>query len=202
VRAFVAGYRGQGGCLLAVVAGQQADVTEVDSFTDLPEQADALGAEAARATGVAVSARARVVSAAQCSTLDFLRGLGGSGGASLVLAPDSGEIDSGQVLAGSIANFTKPVRYLLVVDDEGQVQFVPGLTAVGADTVRFSAPMTLTSGPVRTVQILVAVGSDAPLESIEPGSSARANAYFPALIEEIARSGAEVEYGIAPFVVR
>lgn len=202
VRAFIAGYRGERGCLLAVVAGRQADVTEVDSFTNRPEQADILGAEATRATGAAVSARARLVSAEQCGTLDFLRGLGGSGGASLVLAPDDGEIASGQVLAGSITNFTKPVRYLLVVDDEGHVEPVPGLTAVGADTVRFSAPMTLTSGPVRTVQLLVAVGSDAPLASIERASRGRADAYFPALIEEVARGGAQIEYGVAPFAVR
>ncbi|MBL8583257.1 MAG: hypothetical protein JNL61_13660 [Rhizobiaceae bacterium] len=199
LRSFVAGYRG-GDCLLAVAGG--GETAELDGYTDRTAELDRLTGEARQTEGIAVNARTHAVSAAQCGTLGLLRGLGETGTPELTIAVDNPTIGSGEVLTGAIGGFTQPERYLLVVDDEGKVQPVPRLTSLDDGSVRFSAPMTLTSGPVNTVQLLVALGSDRPLDGIVPGERQQAEASLRLLLEKAERMGARLEYGLSSFSVR
>lgn len=201
VRDFVAEYSG-GGCMLAMVAGDRPEALKVDGYAGEPAKVDELGREVDRVAGRAVETRAHPISAEQCSALGFANRLVDPKAPALLLTPDQATIDSGQLMEGSIDNFNKPHVYLLVVDDDGKVEEVKNLFMRDDGAIGFSAPMTLTDGPVATEQLLVAIGSDEPLETIEGRQADKADVYFAALADEIVSQGRTIEFGMTSFVLR
>jgi hypothetical protein len=187
--------------MLATVAGEGAEAVRIDGFAGQPAEIARLGEEIDRSTGIPVETRAHPVSSAQCSALSFASRLGGVA-PTLSLQPERTTIHSSELLNGRIRNFGKTMLYLLVVDDDGKVEEVTNLFEETDGGIGFSAPMTLTDGPVGTVQLLMAIGSDQPLATIADRDGEPADIYFAALANEIAQTGARIEYGIVSFVVQ
>ena len=111
-------------------------------------------------------------------------------------AGDGGRQDEESVQAGMV------MRRIVVIDDEGKAKLVEEYRAVTRTSVSFSAPMTLTAGPVQSVQLLVAVASDVPLETIATRDGILAETFFNGLAGEIRNRSRRIHYGITSFLVR
>lgn len=188
----------RGGSCLAAWAVLTGESIRIDGFA---------AGTAASAGTLATEHAARLivrdhrVSRAQCAALDFARSAPGYPEPGLSVGLAAAAIDSGEPLSGIISGMPGGWLYLLIVDDEGKVQELKDLEAE-ADAVSFRAPLTLTGGPVGTVQLLLALASDAPLDSVARNEGAPAELYFPPLRAEVAQAGAAIRLALVPFVLR
>lgn len=192
----------QGGrCFLALAAGGGGPLG-IDGFSAAPAEVERLGEDLRKLVGLPVEARAHEVTAQQCGALSFARRLPGYPLPALDIRPEVRTIESGAYLSGRIREPKRKWLYLLLVDDEGKVEEIQDLFQEAGGSIGFSAPMTLKHGPVSTVQILVALASDEPLETVTEHDGEQADAYFAALADEIARANGAVDFGLTYFFVR
>src|SRR5690606_20528219 len=138
----------------------------------------------------------------QCGALSFARTLPGYPLPALDIRPEVRTIESGAYLSGRIREPKRKWLYLLLVDDEGKVEEIQDLFREAGGSIGFSAPMTLKHGPVSTVQILVALASDEPLETVTQHDRGPADAYSARQADEVARGNGPVGVGIPDFLVR
>ncbi len=92
--------------------------------------------------------------------------------------------------------------YLLVVDDEGKARLVQTLQGVTKLKVPFSEPMVLKNSDGAPVQLLVAIGSDGPLDAAATPDGMLADRFFDDLAWEIISDRRPISFGITAFVVR
>jgi hypothetical protein len=188
------------GCLLTLarLVGQTA---RIDGFVPAAAEASQLDDRLMRQTALPVDLRTHAITPDQCAALDFAAAIADYPEPALSIELAAAEIASGDMLSGRVSNLTRPWAFLFIVDDEGRVHKLEDL-AVDEGRVVFQAPVTLTDGPVVTVQLLFAIASDAFLTSISRNDGHEAGFYFDALGAEIERTGGQVEFGMVPFVVR
>src|SRR5690606_20136613 len=163
VRDVIAAEPGDGGCFVAI-AEPSPDVVAVDGYAATGETLARLETNLAAIEDASVAMRQHRIATAQCDALAFTRGLNPDPVARLTIKPDMPAIASGAELTGLVRDFGRKWLYLVVVDDEGKVQELDDLARGPDGSVVFRAPLTLTDGPVDTVQLLLAVASDEPLE--------------------------------------
>lgn len=188
-------------CFLALASDEQGPSLGLDGFSGSPNEVRQLGKNLVDLTGVPVEARAHMITRDQCGALSFARSLPTYPVPALRIRPDVRTIDSGAYLSGRIENVGHNMLYLLLVDDEGKVEEVHELFKDG-DAIGFDAPMTLQHGPVATVQILVALASERPLDTVTAYDGEQADKYFDALADEISRTDNTVDFGFTYFFVR
>jgi hypothetical protein len=189
-------------CLLALPAGIGPTQATVDAYAARPETVERLGADYQRLSGRPLTATLRPVSRDQCSALSFARSLAQYPDFPLRLTLSETTIDSGQALSGVISGLRKDTLYLIIVDDEGKAQLVSSYLGQRVTLTNFRAPMTLTSGPVSSVQLLVAIASDGPLRTLPERPGLPAEDYFERLAREIVADQRSIAFGITSFVVR
>ncbi|WEX10858.1 hypothetical protein [Chelativorans sp. AA-79] len=189
-----------GDCFLALAPAKPE--LAIDGFAAVTGEIEQLRSEIARRVGVPVEARSHEVSEEQCRALSFARALSARPIPALAIEPDMRVVPSGGILSGHVGNFGRKWVYLLLVDDEGKVEEVQDLFREANGAIGFRAPVTLEDGPVETVQILLALASDSPLETVASHDKKHAAAYFPALATEIRRGGRPVDFGLTFFSVR
>ena len=190
-----------GGCFV-VLPSVRGGLLGLDGFTGEDTRPVAFAEEFGRTTGVAADTRLDAVSAAQCRALSFARNLPAYPAFSLRFEIARRQLRSGERLEGTIRNVDGRTLHLLLVDDEGKVQNAGGFARrVGADAT-FAAHMTLTGGPVETVQLVVALATEAPLETVTRLSGEQTGSFFAELAEEIAARHLSPDLAIAAFSVR
>lgn len=189
-------------CMLALPTGMGATQASIEAFAAIPEAVDRLGAEYERLSGMRLAAETRPVSRPQCSALAFARSLAQYPNFPLRVSLAEPSIRSGKELSGVISGLRKDTLYLMIVDDEGKAELVTSYPNQRASVMNFSAPMTLTSGPVSSVQLLVAIASDGPLRTIPTKPGMPAEEYFSRLATEIIADDRSIAYGITSFVVQ
>lgn len=189
-------------CLLALPTGDGLQQASIAAFSDAPEKVAKLGSEFERRSGQGLEASTYPVSRNQCGTLAFARDLAQYPDFPLRLTLSSPTIGSGQELAGTISGLRKDTLYLMVVDDEGKAELVRSYAGLRNDAMAFHAPMTLTSGPVSSAQLLVAVAADGPLRTVATRPGMPADVYFQRLKNEIIADQRSIAYGIVGFVVQ
>lgn len=199
---FLAEQKDAAECVVAVPTGVGLQQASISAFADAPEKVARLGDEYERRSGVDLRAHTQAVSQPQCGALAFARDLAQYPNFPLSLTLSPPQIGSGQELAGVISGLRKDTLYLMVVDDEGKAELVQSYTGLRVNVMPFHAPMTLTSGPVSTVQLLVAIASKGPLLSVPNRPGLPADDYFENLKREIISDQRSIDYGIAGFVVR
>lgn len=199
----IGGERGGSGCFLAL-ASRDGEAIGVDGFAVEQERVARLDERLVELVESPVEVRGHSVSRAQCAALAFAGGLGLTPEAPLTIRLATPEIASGSEMIGLVGNIERRWFYLLVVDDEGKVQEIENdrLFVVDRGTVGFRAPLTLTSGPVETVQLMLAISSDEILEMVWLREGYEAGTYFDHLRAEVLANGGGVDFGIAPFVLR
>lgn len=190
-----------GGCFVALPSQRPGGLVGLDGFAAESSRLAIFLRDFRRSTGLQAAAASDNVSAAQCRALSFARSLPGYPTFSLYFEMPSRSVASGDVLSGKIRNVAGRSLHLLLVDDEGTVQSVEDfLTANGAEA-SFSAPMTLTSGPVSTVQLLVALAGEESLQTVSRMNGMRAEVFFGELTEELARRHISADIAIVSFSV-
>ncbi len=188
---------GASSCLLALPDGDGA----VEAYAEATADARALTDSYRRVAGLDLGLTARTVTAAQCSTLAFSRSLAQYPDFPLSIALERRQIASGERLSGTVSGMRKNRLYLLVIDDEGMASLVEAFSGVTRLKQDFSAPMTLTTGPVHSSQLLIAIATDVPLRSVEKAQRDEADIFFAALAEEIRTSNTSVHFGLSAFEV-
>ena len=201
VAEFLATHRGDD-CLLALPASIGPTQASIQAYAAAPETVGRLGAEYERLSGLKLRTDTKAVSKDQCGALAFARSLAQYPNFPLRVTLAQSIIESGHDLAGVISGLRKDTLYLMVVDDEGKAELVTSYTDQRASLMTFKAPMTLTSGPVSSVQLLVAIASDGPLRTIPLRPGVPAEEYFSRLATEIIAGNRSIAYGITSFVVR
>ena len=191
-----------GGCFVAMPSTRPGGLLGLDGFTDDGARLTRFVRDFETATSVAANPSSAVVSPAQCRALAFARTLPRYPKFSLRFALERRDLGNGEALSGTILNSADRPIHLLVVDDEGKVQSLDRHVVRSASGVSFAAPMTLTAGPVATVQLLVALSGDKPFETLDALNGKAADAFFDALTEEIAARGIATDLAIASFSVR
>jgi hypothetical protein len=191
-----------GDCLLAIPTGAGPTAASVEAFAVEKSAVERLGAEYQRLSGVPVKADTRPVSQDQCSALAFARSLAQYPNFPLRVSLANPVIESAQELAGVISGLRKDTIYLVVVDDEGKAELARSYSGQRASVANFSAPMTLTSGPVSSVQLLIAIASDGPLRTVPSRPGMPTKEYFSKLATEIIAGQRSIAFGITSFVVR
>ena len=189
-------------CLLALPASIGPTQASIQAYAAAPETVGRLGAEYERLSGLKLKTETKTVSKDQCGALAFARSLAQYPNFPLRVTLAESTIESGHDLAGVISGLRKDTLYLMVVDDEGKAELVTSYTGQRASLMTFKAPMTLTSGPVSSVQLLVAIASDGPLRTIPLRPGVPAEEYFSRLATEIIAGNRSIAYGITSFVVR
>lgn len=189
-------------CLLALPASIGPTQASIQAYAAVPETVGRLGAEYERLSGLKLQTETKRVSKDQCGALAFARSLAQYPNFPLRVTLAEATIESGHDLAGVISGLRKDTLYLMVVDDEGKAELVTSYTDQRASLMTFKAPMTLTSGPVSSVQLLVAIASDGPLRTIPLRPGVPAEEYFSRLATEIIAGNRSIAYGITSFVVR
>ncbi len=188
--------------MLALPTGMGSTQATIEAFAAVPEVVDRLGAEYERLSGMRLTADTRPVSRQQCSALAFARSLAQYPNFPLRVSLAEPSIRSGRALSGVISGLRKNTLYLMIVDDEGKAELVTSYPNQRASVMNFSAPMTLTSGPVSSVQLLVAIASDGPLRTVPNKPGMPAEEYFSRLATEIIMDDRSIAYGITSFVVQ
>ncbi|MDQ6434701.1 hypothetical protein RB623_11660 [Mesorhizobium sp. LHD-90] len=189
-------------CMLALPTSITPMQAAIQAFAAAPETVDQLGAEYERLSGLKLEADTQAVSRHQCGALAFARSLAQYPNFPLKLTLAEQVIDSGSELSGAISGLRKDTLYLMVVDDEGKAELITSYSDQRAPLVTFSTPMTLTAGPVSSVQLLIAIASDGPLRTVPQKPGLPAEEYFSRLATEIIAGNRSIAYGITSFVVR
>jgi hypothetical protein len=194
--------REDSGCLLAIPQGISPTQASIAAFALERGAVERLAVEYQKLSGMTLKAETRPVSHDQCSALAFARGLAQYPNFPLRVSLAKPVIHSGQELAGVVSGLRKDTIYLVVVDDEGKAELITSYSGQRASIVDFNAPMTLTSGPVSSVQLLIAIASDGPLRTVPHRPGMPAEEYFSRLATEIISGNRSIAYGITSFVVK
>jgi hypothetical protein len=188
-------------CMLAVPTSMGSREASIDAFSAAPGPVDALKADYERASGVSLAATTKLVAEPQCVALVFARNLAQYPNFPLKLTLNDTTIRSGDDLTGVVSGLRKSNLYLFIVDDEGKAQLLKSYDGMRASVATFSAPMTLTAGPVSSVQLLIAIATDGPLRTVPPRPGIPADEFFSRLMTEIIGSNRSILYGITSFFV-
>ena len=201
---FLAEQKGRDGdCLLALpVAGAEATQALIEAYAKEPGLVGELRAAYERIAGSRLEAEIRPVSQEQCVALIFARSLPKYPNFPLRLTLAEQAIRSGEPLSGSVSGLGKDTLYLVAVDDEGKAELVTSFADQDTSLITFKKPMTLTSAPVSSVQLLVAIASDGPLRTVPVSPGMPAEEYFSRLATEIIGGNRSIAFGITSFVVR
>jgi hypothetical protein len=193
--------RESGWCLLVMPAEADGGRFGLEGFADQDAALDSFLQDFKSETKVDAATRSGRVSPAQCRVLNFARNLARYPAFSLRFKLDSRVVGSGETLSGTIENAGDAPVHLLLVDDEGKVQNLDHILDRNGSRISFRAPMTLTSGPVATDQLLVALAGPAELKTSGGPDGNQADQFFNALTEELAARNVSPDLAVASFKV-
>jgi serine/threonine-protein kinase len=140
----------------------------------------------------------RQVTAAQCPALSFVGRLRNQRDQAPQIQIGETNLRSGQALTGSIQIGGNRNVQLLLVSDEGAVQDLSGLLKRAGEGYTFNLRMQRTGAAGAQPQLLIAVSSDRPLETIK-GAQSTANQLFPLAGVEVTRGGQPVGAAVRYF---
>lgn len=150
--------------------------------------------------GVAADLTLAPITPEECPALDLIR-LGAAGGASaprIELA--NYDIGRGEPLAGTISNLGGRRLYLVLVDNNGVARRLDAKTQPGGDAATFSVPITPRADSVGSMQVLLAIVSDAPIPALDTLRSAPLKSAAARLVDEARKVSASVEADYFKFV--
>ena len=199
---FVRQYAG-GDCFIALPAMSPDGAVTFQTFGRDKVREEAFKAALSGIDGFQAEVSNGDIADPQCLALSFARTAKRYPGFSLMIDLDEADIASGTRLSGKVLNAGERELHLLLIDDEGKVQSLDRVLEPGNIMDRpFGTPLTLTSGPVATKQVLIAVATDKPLSALVGPVDEPAAAYFTRLEREIDAAGADVDLAVEGFSVR
>ncbi len=145
---------------------------------------------------------AATVAAPQCRALTFARTLPDYPRFSLGMKLENTELVSGETLRGTITDVRNRHLHLLIVDDEGLVQQIDNFLQPKVSNVTFAVALSVSGQAVRTAQMLIAIATEAPLETVATANATQAESFFSILSEELADPTKSADIAIVSFYLR
>ena len=195
-----------GPCFAALPAlGQETGALTLDAFGESAARLDGFRAGMEAATGLSAATLPgtylKPISPAQCAALDFLRDAARYPAFGLYFDLPVRVIASGATLSARIHNTSGQVLHLVLIDDEGLVQTLDGFLQFRRGAGQFAIPMTFQGGPIVTQQLLLAIASPVPLETVRRASGQEAAPFFATLREELTTRGLTPDMAMVAFSV-
>lgn len=188
-----------GDCFFITPVAVGANAAQIDGYGASGSPFEALDDAFKRANGFEASIDLRQVTAAQCPALTFLGRLRSNRAQAPRIEAGQATIRSGEALTGSVENIGAGSIQLLLVSDEGQVQDVSALLKEAGDARTFNMRLQRTGAAGAQPQLLVAVKSARPLETLRGAQSTPADQIFPLALTEASRTGQSVSAAIRYF---
>jgi eukaryotic-like serine/threonine-protein kinase len=187
---YINGYDG-GDCFFVTPRSVSAAAARIDGYGANAAPFQRLDDAFKSAHGFEADIELRQVTAAQCPALSFVAHLRHQRDRAPQLQIGETTLRSGQLLTGTVQAGGNRSVQLLLVSDEGAVQDLSGLLKRAGETYTFNLRMQRTGAPGAQPQLLLAVSSERPLETIK-GAQSQAEQLFPLAGVEVARTGQSV----------
>jgi len=197
IERYIAQYKG-GDCFLITPNTVGANTARIDGYGRDQAAFEILDDAFKQANGFEADIEVRQVTAPQCPALTFLARLRAERSNAPRLQIGETNLKSGQALTGSIEGVGNDNVQLLLVSDEGLVQDLSPLLKPAGDSRTFNLRMQRVGAPGAQPQLLLAVTSAKPLETLRDAKSS-ADQLFPLALVEVTRSGQSVGAAVRYF---
>lgn len=198
IERYISQYNG-GDCFYISPNTVSASAARIDGYGASATAFQILDDAFKRTNGFEADIDVRQVTAAQCPAVTFLGRLRSERARAPRLQVGQTSLRSGEALSGSIEGFGNRNVQLLLVSDEGLVQDVSGLLKPAGDAKTFNLRMQRAGAPGAQPQLLVAVSSEKPLETLRDAKSTPADQVFPLALVEGARTGQAIGAAVRYF---
>jgi len=188
-----------GDCFFIAPTAVSANAAQIDGYGASGSPFQVLDDAFKRTNGFEASIDVRQVTAAQCPAVTFLGRLRNERARAPRIQVGQTNLRSGEALTGSVDGVGNNSVQLLLVSDEGQVQDVSALLKPAGDARTFNMRMQRTGAAGAQPQLLVAVSSAKPLESLKGAQSTPADQLFPLALTEATRTGQAIGAAIRYF---
>jgi serine/threonine-protein kinase len=186
IRDHVTGYDG-GPCFFAFPADIGEGSAEIIGYGNQRRSFDALRSTFQARFGFDAAMEMRTVTDDQCVVVEALGQLTSQAAAPVSLDLSHGVLRSGRSLSGTISGLGDRKLALLMLDNFGFVHSLNGYVVREAGTARFEIKEMSTAKPMDfQPQLILAVASAQPLQSLALQRSLPARELFPTLLREIA----------------
>jgi serine/threonine-protein kinase len=197
IEQYISQYNG-GDCFFIAPNTVSASTARIDGYGDSPAAFEILDDAFKRANGFEADIDVRQVTAPQCPAITFLGRLRGERSRALRLRVAATNLKSGDALVGTLEGAGNNSVQLLLVSDEGAVQDLSALLKSAGDARSFTRRMQRAGAAGAQPQLLVAVTSTKPLETLKDAKSP-ADRLFPLALVEAARTGQSIGAAILYF---
>jgi hypothetical protein len=187
VRQYVEQYDG-GECFFVMPIAIGEVAATLEGFGASTRPFEALDRAFQRDQGFEASIGVRQVTQAQCPAITFLNRLRNERARAPRLQIDNVRLRNGEVLGGTVEGFGSSNIELLLVWDGGMVHNVSNLLKAATEGRSFMIGMKREGLAGSQPQLLVAVATPKPLESLRMTAPADAQQLFPAVIAEAERT--------------
>ena len=197
IERYISQYNG-GDCFFITPNTVSANAARIDGYGTSQSAFEILDEAFKRANGFEADIDVRQVTAQQCPALTFLARLRGERGRTLRLRIGETNLKSGEALTGSVEGAGNDHVQLLLVSDEGLVQDLSALLKPAGESRTFNLRMQRVGAAGAQPQLLIAVTSARPLETLRDANSP-ADPLFPLALVEATRTGQAVGAAVRYF---
>jgi serine/threonine-protein kinase len=197
IERYISQYNG-GDCFFIAPNTVSASAARIDGYGDSPAAFEILDDAFKRANGFEADIDVRQVTAPQCPAITFLGRLRGERSRALRLRVAATNLKSGDALVGTLEGAGNNSVQLLLVSDEGAVQDLSALLKPAGDARSFNLRMQRAGAAGAQPQLLVAVTSTKPLETLKDAKSP-ADRLFPLALVEATRTGQSIGAAVLYF---
>jgi hypothetical protein len=174
-----------GNCFYLAPLAISENSARIEGFGTSATPFEGLDQDFKRKNGFEADIGVRLVTAAQCPALAFLKQMSAIGETTPHLEIESYSLHSGQSLLGMVSNYGSRAISLLLVSDDGSVRNVSGDLKADSDAKTFELQLQRATGRGAQPQLLLAVATGRPLVSLSTDKPVPANVFFPAVFKEI-----------------
>jgi serine/threonine protein kinase len=197
IEQYITQYNG-GDCFFITPNTVSASAARIDGYGDSSAAFEILDDAFKRTNGFEADIDVRQVTAAQCPAITFLGRLRGERSRALRVRVATTNLKSGDAMVGTVEGAGNSSVQLLLVSDEGAVQDLSALLKPAGDARSFNLRMQRAGAAGAQPQLLVAVTSTKPLETLKDAKSS-ADRLFPLALVEATRTGQSIGAAVLYF---
>jgi serine/threonine protein kinase len=198
IEQYIAQYNG-GDCFFIALTSVSVSAARIDGYGDSPAAFEILDDAFKRANGFEANIEVRQVTPPQCPAITFLSRVRGERSRALrIRVATTTNLKSGDSLVGTIEGAGNSSVQLLIVSEEGVVQDLSGYLKSAGDARSFNLGMRRDGAAGAQPQLLIAVTSTKPLETLKDANSP-ADRLFPLALVEATRTGQSIGAAVLYF---
>jgi serine/threonine-protein kinase len=197
IEQYITQYNG-GDCFFIAPNSVSANAARIDGYGDSPAAFEILDDAFKRANGFEADIDVRQVTPPQCPAITFLGRLRGERSRALRVRAAKTNLKSGETLEGTIEGAGNSSVQLLLVSEEGVVQDLSRFLKLAGDARSFRLGMQREGAAGAQPQLLIAVSSTKPLETLRDAKSP-ADRLFPLALVEATRTGQSIGAAVLYF---